>query len=329
MKKVGVIGLLIFSIVLPLFVKDPYFLNIAIVILLNIILAVVLLPVFNSGMFCVATAAFMAIGGYASALFVIRLGMNFWLALPLSATVTGLVAALIGIPTLKIKGLYFLLLTFSFNEVMCLAIKNWRSLTGGCDGISRIPLPNAINIFGLNIDFTSHLHFYYFALILTSVVVVIIHRIWRSRIGKTCYAVQSADDLAQSIGISIFRHKMMMFIIYAFFTGLAGSFYAHYYSFLSPADFTIWASIYPIIYFQVGGVGSVAGPIIGSITLTIIPELIRFLSTYQPIVFGVIIIIVMRFMPEGIIGIFTRVSIFTRMVEIANKQALITSKGKI
>lgn len=308
MKRVGVIGLLIFSIALPLFVKDPYILGIGIVIFLNCILAVVLLPVFNSGMFCVATAAFMAIGGYASALFVMRLGINFWLAMPLSGIVAGLSAALIGIPTLRIKGLYFLLLTFSFNEVIGLAIRNWRGLTGGSDGISQIPPPNTISIFGLKIDFTLRLHYYYLALILLILVCIIIHRIWRSRIGKICYAVQSADNLAQSIGINVFRHKMMIFIIYAFLTGLGGSFYAHYYSFLSPADFGIWASIYPIVYFQVGGVSSVAGPIIGGIILTVIPELIRFLSSYQPIVFGVIIIIVMRFMPEGLIGIFAHMS---------------------
>jgi branched-chain amino acid transport system permease protein len=308
MMKVGAIGLLIFSITVPSFVKDPYFLNVGVVIFLNCILAVVLLPVFNSGLFCVATAAFMAIGGYTSALLVMRLGMNFWLALPISASAAGLIAALFGIPTFRIKGLYFLLLTLSFNEVTGLAIKNWRSLTGGADGISRIPSPNTISIFGLKIDFTSPLHYYYLALILALVVVLIINRLWRSRIGKICHAIQSAEPLAQSIGVSIFRHKMMIFIIYAFFTGLAGSFYAHFYSFLSPADFTIWASVYPIIYFQVGGISSVAGPIIGSIILTVISELIRSLSTFQPIAFGVIIIIVMRFIPEGMIGIFTRLA---------------------
>ncbi len=306
-KALGVIVLLALSAAIPFFVRDEYFLNIGIVSLINCIMAVVLLPVFNSGMLCMASGGFMAIGAYASALLVMKSGLSFWIAFPASGIVASLAALIVAIPTLRIKGLHFMLITFGLTEVVALALKNWRSLTGGADGISGIPSPDIISVFGLRIDFASRDQFYWFALIFAAVVVLAVHRLWASRIGKICLAIEESDGLAQSVGINVFRHKVIIFISYAFITGLAGAFYGHYYNFLSPADFSIWASILPIFHSQVGGLGSIGGPVIGSIVLTIIPELTRSLSTFQPIVFGAIIIIIMRFFPEGIIGIINRV----------------------
>lgn len=294
---------------LPIFVRDKYFLGVCIAVFTNCILAVVLLPVFNSGLLFMASGGFKAIGAYISALLVMKLEISFWVAFPISALATGIIAVLIGIPSLRIRGLYFMIITFGVNEVTALLIKNWRSLTGGSDGLSKIPVPNSFSLPWIKIDFSSYIHFYIFALLMAVLTTVFIHLLWSSRIGRISQAIRSAEDLVESVGISAYRHKMMIFFICGCFTGLVGSFYAHYYTFLSPADFGIWASIYPVVFFQVGGVGSISGPVLGAMFLTIIPEFFRGFDVYQPIAFGIVIIVIMRFFPKGIIGVFQRIGV--------------------
>lgn len=304
LKPVIVVVACIVPSLLPVFVKDPYFLHIAIMTMLNILLSVSLFPLLRCGLFSIAHGAFMGIGAYCSAIMVMRAGLNFWVSLPLSGLASALVAVLIGIPVLRIKGLFFLLITFSFNEVVRLILNSWSSVTGGPGGISEIPYPTPLNIVGLvTLNFRSKSGAYYLVLVLTALCVLAVYRLWHSRIGRIWKATESADILAESLGIDTLRYRILVFAISTFFAGIAGSFYAHYYRFLSPVAFEVWQSIYPLVYLQVGGLGSIVGPVIGSIVLTAIPETFRFVAVYQPMIFGGFIILVMLVFPNGLIEI--------------------------
>ena len=300
------LALFVILLALPWAITDPYTIHIFIMILINIILAGTLFPLLHTGMFSVAHAAFMATGAYSSALLTLKLGLNFWAAFPLAGIIAALFAALIGIPTLRTKGVFFLLITFGLNEVVRLGISSVK-FTGGAEGLSDIrridplPLPGQAAI-----EFTSRTANYYFVLFLAIVAIVIIARLWRSRFGRAWRAIGQSEELAHSLGINIARYKLILFCLSCFFAGLAGSFFAHYYRFLSPADFTVWHSIYPLVYLQVGGLGSIAGPIVGAAILTGAFEAFRAVEAYKPMAFGILLIVVMILVPEGFLGVPSR-----------------------
>ncbi len=246
----------------------------------------------------------MGIGAYTCALLVVKGGLNFWLAFPLGGIAAGVFAAVIGFPTLRIKGLFFMIITMGMNEIVRLGLNSWIGLTGGPSGITDIPPVSPF----LGIAFTDRTHYYYFILILAVLTLVFIYRLWYSRFGKICRAIAENDSLCQSIGINIMKYKIYIFCICCFLAGLAGGFFAHYYQFISPAEFTIWNSIYALVYLQVGGVAALVGPVIGAIFLTWVTELFRFAEIYKPILFGGIIIIFMMLIPDGLMGIPARLA---------------------
>lgn len=170
---------------IPLFIKDPYYLHTAIMILLNCLLAVSLFPLLRSGLFSVAHAAFMAVGAYCSALLVMKAGVNFWIAMPLSGICASLVAVVVGTPVLRTKGMAFMLITFSLNEVMRLVINSWKTVTGGPVGISEIPRPNPFQIGSFfTLKFISRTANYYLVLALLIITILVIYSLWNSRLGR-------------------------------------------------------------------------------------------------------------------------------------------------
>lgn len=222
---------------------------------------------------------------------------------------SGLVAAIIGFPILRVRGIYFMIITFGLNEVVELVFFNWRGMTGGPDGLTRIPAPNAIPFPGLGtIEFIGKTPYYYLLLVLVVITVVFVYRLWGSRFGRACRAVEESGDLAQSLGINLLRYKLTLFSISAVFAGIVGGFHAHYLKFLAPSDFGIWTSIFPFVYIMVGGVGSIVGPITGTIILAGATAALGFLYMLRPIIFGALLIVTMLFVPAGFIGFPRRVS---------------------
>lgn len=298
----------IFFLIVPIFTSNPYFLHVGILVMLNCLLAVSLMPLLRTGLMSCAHASFMAMGAYASAVLVMKLGLNFWLALLAAGAVTAIFAAFIGFPTLRIKGLFFMLITFSFAAFFQLALIYFSGLTGGPDGLVGIPPPPPIPLpGGSKIEFVTKVPYYYLIFFLLSGVVATVYRLWTTKLGRICRAIYESENLAQSVGISPMKYKMLIFCTMSFFVGIAGSFYAHYIRFLGPQDFVVWASIMILVYVQVGGVFSFFGPIIGASSLTVIAELFRFALGWQPIFFGVLIIATVLFFPEGMIGIALRI----------------------
>lgn len=303
-KLTSLSGIIIILFLVPLFIKGPYQLHMLIMAGIAIILASSVRLISSAGLLSLAHGGMMAIGAYTSALLVMKLGISSWAALLLAGITAGLFALLIGYPFVRLKGLYFALTTVFLNEVINLIIAQWKNLTGGSMGIISIPRPNPIVIPGLlNIDFSSKVDFYYFILILTLVVLLILYAFEHSRIGLTWRSIGQAPVVAESIGINVARFQVMSFSIGCFFAGIAGAFYSHYITALTPSSFNMFWSIYIVIYMTVGGMGSFAGPIIGAFLLTLLPESASFLKEYQPYVFAGVLILATFLLPDGLISL--------------------------
>ena len=306
-KIVPVLGagsLLIVLLAVPLFISQPYVLHVLIVMGVNITLATSLRFIATVGQFSLAHAGMVSIGAYTSALLVVKLGFSFWVSLPLAGLTAMSMAFLVGYPFVRLKGIYFTMVTLFLTEFITLLATEWRGLTGGVQGIISIPRPNAIIIPGLlNLTFASKADFYYLALVMIGVTLLILYAIESSRIGITFSSIRQSEALAESIGINSSGYRIFAFSIGCFFAGIAGAFYSHYFSAIAPGSFGFLLSINVFIYMVVGGMRRLSGPIIGAIILTLIPELAREVKEYEPFVFAAILLLVIFFLREGLVSL--------------------------
>jgi branched-chain amino acid transport system permease protein len=285
----------------PAFIGQPYVLHILIVMGVNVVLASSLRFIATSGQFSLGHAGMVSIGAYTSALLVMRLGISFWLALPLAGLTAMIVATLVGYPFARLKGIYFTMVTLFFTEVVKLTAEEWRSLTGGVAGILAIPRPDAVVIPGLvRVDFSSKQDFYYLALAMVVVTLLILGAIESSRMGMTFLSVQQSEPLSESVGVNTAGFRVLAFSIGGFFAGLAGAFYSHYVSAIAPGSFGFLLAIYIFIYMVVGGTQKFSGPIIGAAFLTLVPELSRWAKEYEPFIFAGILLAVIFFLRGGL-----------------------------
>lgn len=311
-RKYAVLALAVFLFFIPILWADEFYLNVIISIYLHIILAVSLNMVIKTGKLSIAHAAFMGIGGYTSALTVMRLGLPYLLALPLSGLMGACIALLVGRLLLKLQGVYFVLVTFAFGEVVRLFFVNLVEPFGGPTGIINIPPPRITLFPGTAFTLLSKVSYYYLVLGVMLVTLFLIHRIYQSSIGKAMDCTRETEHLAEFTGIDTFQHKMFAFAAGGFFAGLAGSLFAHYYRFISPESFTFWESVNLIVINVVGGMGGIAGPILGSIFLVPLPEFLRGFVEYQRVLYGLILILTLWFMPTGMLGVLQRALDWTK-----------------
>lgn len=295
--KLGHLIVLIVLLTLPVATRDPYFLNLFITVGIWTTSVWGVRLIMSTGQLTLGHAAYMAVGAYASTLLTMKAGLSFWLAFPLAGMISSLIALLIGYPILRIKGVYFSIITFAFAEIIRLIIVHWPDVLGGYGGIPNIPPPQPI----FSIRFTSRVPFYYLILAISLATYLFMVRIEKSRLGRIFSSIHESDTLAESIGINIMKYKMIAFCLGCFFAGLSGSFYAHYFNFTSPEFFTIWQSIYCLIFVIVGGGGSVLGPFLGSLFMTLVPEFLRVAKEYEPVVYAIILILIMFLLPGGLV----------------------------
>ena len=297
--------LLILLFAIPLITREPYTLHILCLIGINIILASSINAILNVGELNLGQAAFMGIGAYSSTLLVTRFNLSFWFALPAAMVITAIISLPMGYVTLRLRGAYFLLFTFLFAELVRVLLSNfWIGLFGGIPGLTNIPRPS-IDLFGLvGVNFSSKVHFYYLILLLTLFTVLVMRRIDQSRMGLVFKALSQSGALAESIGISSMRFKILGCAIGCFFAGMAGSLYAHFVGVITPPDFSLHAVLAPIAYVVVGGIGSVLGPVVGTVFLMMLSHFfLRQFGLYELLIYGVIIVLIIRFMPEGLISL--------------------------
>ncbi|TCL38631.1 branched-chain amino acid transport system permease protein [Anaerospora hongkongensis] len=291
-------GILLVTVLLPLVITDDYVLRILIMsgIFVMLTLSLNLVTGFT-GQFCLGWAAFYGIGAYTSALLTMKAGLSFWLAMPLGGLMAALFGLLLGLPTMRLKEIYLAITTLGFGEIIRLIMLNWTDLTRGSMGLPGIPAPSI-----LSYEISSNQAYYYFILVLVLITVAAIRRLIDSRTGRALIAIREDELAAKSMGIDVTAYKMLAFAVGAFFAGLAGSFYAHYTSFIDPHTFSFTESIAILAMAVLGGLGSINGSILGAVILTVVPELLRGIAEYRLIVFGLIMMAVMLLRPQGIFG---------------------------
>jgi branched-chain amino acid transport system permease protein len=283
----------------PLLIKNEYILNVGVLAGIYVILTMGL-NITNgwTGLMSFGYAAFYGIGAYTAAILATRHGMPFWVTFVVAGIVAGVMGVAIALPTLRLKGIFLALVTIGFQEIVFLVTLNWTSLTRGPMGIPGIPPPS---IGGYS--FTSNRDYFYLILALNLLVIFVVQRVMDSRVGRAFIAIREDEVAAQSVGIPIFPTKVLSFVISTVMAGVAGAFFAHHARFVSADSFRLDETFVVLTMLIVGGMGTLIGPVIGAIFLVILPEVSRFMVHYRELVYGVILIVVILFRPEGIAGV--------------------------
>jgi branched-chain amino acid transport system permease protein len=237
----------------------------------------------------------MCVGAYTSALLAKHYALPFGLTLLSGALLATIVGLAVGYPALRLRGVYFAMVTVAFVEVIRLIAAIWVPLTRGNSGLSGIPKPNL-----LGITLTSKPSQYYLIVGLTAITLFVLWRLERSRFGLTWKSIGLADNLAQSLGVNIAAYKLSAFAVGCFFAGVAGAFYAHFIRFLFPPEFGFLMATNILVYNFVGGRGHFVGPIVGAIFLSLLSEPFRG-SAYETIFFSIAMLLTILFLPGGII----------------------------
>lgn len=263
-----------------------------------------------TGQISIGHAAFVAVGAYVSAVVTATYGVSSWIALPLAGLFTGVVGLFFGLPSLRIKGIYLALATIAAHFIIMFVINNWRSVTGGSYGM-QVPFAT---IGGMVLN--SERSYYYVVMGVAAIMTIVAKNIMRGKIGRAFIAVRDNDLAAETMGISLFRYKLLAFFIATFYAGIAGALWAHYLGVVHPEQFTIWDSIWYVGMLIIGGMGSVTGTIFGVIFLKVLGEYVDVFSqvvsanvpilaaqafaSIAQIVFGLVIILFLIFEPRGL-----------------------------
>ncbi len=286
------------ALVLP-FCTSNYLVEVVTVAFLYAILATALnITVGLTGVLVLGFIGFYAIGAYVTGMLTARFALcNFWVALPLSGLTAMVFGVLLGIPTLRLKGDYLAIVTLGFGEIVKIFLNNLDALTGGPNGILGIKRP----CFGFfTVD--SVTGFYYFAFAFLAVTIFILSRIINSRFGRAWVAVRENEMAAGALGIDVFRKHLLSFSISAFFAGIAGALFAAKQGFISPDSFTFYESVLVLCMVVLGGLGNIAGSVLGAFLLIVVPEFLREFALYRMLIFGAVMIAFMIFRPHGILG---------------------------
>jgi branched-chain amino acid transport system permease protein len=238
----------------------------------------------SAGQLSLAQGGFMAIGAYASAVLTVKFSVPFGFALLAGACCASLVGIAVGFPALRIRGIYLLLMTLGFNEIIRVFFLNFK-YTGGVGGFGGIlPLTNIYNLYGVLI-----------------LLVIFFYRLQNSHLGRILRTIGQDQDAAESRGIPLTRMKTLAFGGGAFIAGLAGGFYAHFVMFIESENFGFFTSLEAMIFVLLGGSSVYVGPILGAYTVTVFPEIFRFVQTFRYEIFGSLLVIMMILRPKGIL----------------------------
>jgi branched-chain amino acid transport system permease protein len=291
-----------FLFIFPFLTQDDYFLHTAIMIFLFLVYTTTYRLVLVTGQLHLGANAFIGAGAYASAIMVRDLGVSFWFAIFLAGVIAAALAVGIGYFALRVKGVYFAIITWGFAESMRFLYMRVEKVFGGPSGFFGIPGPDPLPFFK-QIDFFEKTHYYYLALALLLLTLWILYRLENSRFGLVLAGIREGDRLAASIGVNIMNYKVATFAICSGLAGMGGSFYAHYTYFISPNDFTVLLTIFLALYVVFGGLSKLSGAIVGTIVLFIAGELFTGFGFYRMMLFAGLTIIVLLFFPGGLVDL--------------------------
>jgi len=289
--------ILLLALLLPL-AGQPYVTQIGINALIYGLAAMSLTLIAGTvGQMSLGHAALLAIGGYASALLASNWGWPVALTIPLGGVVAALLGTLLVYPAFRLSGHYVSIATMAIAEIVALVILNWTGLTGGSMGLSGIP-PLAIG----GIDLGDARSTYYVCLGLVLIMAVLQARLLRSHLGRSLRAVRDDQIAARSFGLSPSRYKAIAFLFGGFGAGLAGAISAHLFSYIDSTTFGIDLSILVLTIVILGGLGNIAGALLGALLLVALPELFREVAQYRVLIYGLALILLIRFRPQGLLG---------------------------
>jgi branched-chain amino acid transport system permease protein len=263
---------------------------------------------FYIGRINIGQGAFALIGAYVSAILVVKADWSFWISLPAAGLFAALVAILIGLPILRLRGVYFAMITLVLTQVVTLTALA-LPITNGARGISNIPLPSGISVFGIPIlpDFAAmentKLAFYYTACIIMLLTYAALYRLVNSRLGHLCRSMQQNEELASSIGVNISYIRIVIFAISSFFGGLGGAMFGSIAQSVYPSSFQVADSVNFMLNCFLGGLGYVFGPMLGTLVLYFGWDLLFEFGKYQMLIYSTILIVIIRFLPNGLLSI--------------------------
>ncbi len=284
--------------IIPFFTTRSYVLGVLCRIFLYSILAGALNTINGySGQFCLGIAGFFAIGAYSEAILSTAAKMNFWIILPIAGLITAVISLLVALPTLKMQGIYLAIVTLGFSEIVRLLALNWTPLTGGPMGIKGIPVPT---FFGIAIRTSKH--FYYLYLVMAIIFIFTTSRVIKSRIGRAWMSIREDELASKSLGVFTSRYKALNFMYGAFWAGIAGAIYAPYVRFIDSTYFTLDEGWNILSMMIIGGQGTLIGPIVGSVIVNYLTELLRPIGQWRMVAFALLIIIMMWSRPQGLAG---------------------------
>lgn len=252
-----------------------------------------------AGQISIGHAAFYGIGAYTSAILTVQYGLNPWMCVFIGMIISGIVAVLVGAPSLKLRGHYLAMATLAFGIIVYIIFNEETSWTGGPDGMSGIP---GLNLFGF--EFDSVEKYYYLVWIVVFAAFIFTVNIIQSGTGRALRAIHASEPAASAMGVNISRFKILVFVYSAVLASLAGSLYAHYLNFINPSTFDLFFSIKLLIMIALGGMHNIWGAIIGAAIITFLNyEWLHYFEEFEVIVYGAILLLVTIFMPKGLVGV--------------------------
>ncbi len=257
-----------------------------------------------TGLAALGHIAFACVGAYTSSLLALNFGISPWIGLLVGAILASILGAIVAYPSLRLKGDYLALATFGLGVIVYSVAKNWVSLTRGPMGLPGIP---SFSIFGYQIS--NVWSYLILVLIFVFITYIVIKNITNSPFGRILKGIREDEIASHAMGKNVNKYKLIVFIVGAFFAGIAGSLYAHYISFIDPSSFTIMESIAVLLMVVFGGLGSIKGSFVGAFLLVILPELLRFLgmpssvaAPLRQMIYGLLLVILMIWRPQGLMG---------------------------
>jgi len=302
-----ILGILLLSALIFPLLTNRYVIDVAVRSGIYICLALGLnIVVGLAGLLDLGYVAFYAVGAYTYGLLSLHYSASFWLVLPLGAVMAAVFGVLLGAPTLRLRGDYLAIVTLGFGEMIRIVLNNWDRVTRGPNGLIGIEPPSLTQSF----IFTQPIHYYYLILPIVILTIFVVNRLNHSRIGRAWIAIREDEVAAEAMGIDTTRMKLLAFALGAMWAGFGGVFFASYMSFISPESFTFFESVIILCMVVLGGMGSIPGVILGAIVLVVLPEMLRdfylpFMqvdfSRARMLIFGMIMVVMMIFRPQGLI----------------------------
>ena len=282
----------------PHLLTNDYYISVLILSCINAIIAAGLnLLLGYAGQISLGQAAFFGLAAYATAVATATFSLPMEVGLLLAVGVAAGVAWLIGIPTLKLSGHYLAMATLGFGVIVYIFLNEAIAITGGPSGFTGIP-----RLALLGFSFESDLSYYYLVASALTLAVLISLNLIHSRVGRALRAIHTSEKAAQVLGVDIARYKLFVFVLSAAYAGLAGFLYAHYLSFVAPSSFGFLFSVKLMTMVVLGGMADIWGAVAGAFFLTALPEVLRVFEEIEVLLFGVILVLCMMFLPDGLLG---------------------------